>query len=1210
MRTRRWPDGHQGPPPKFNGTRDILAGPLMVSWRMRIRAVDMPRALIEAHREGSLVIFVGAGASRDAPSGLPDFRRLAADIAADAGVEVTDDQLEQPDILLGDLKDRHSVDVHRRVADRLAVQSSQPNRLHKAIAALAAAGPRIRMVTTNYDLHLSTALDIQGSSAFEYMAPALPLGDDFAGLVYLHGCLRQEPGALVITDSDFGRAYLRDAWAARFLERMFATYTVLFIGYSHNDVVMSYLARALRADSARFVLTHQPDAPHWRRLSVQPVGYPIISGAHSALSDATGGWASWAAMGLLDHRQRVEELLSAAPTRVPEETSYLEEVIAHPETVGFFTEYARGPDWLTWAAGQPGFQRLFVPSVETSDCTRALSYWFAHDYAMAADLTGLALSLAGDTGGRLGPDLWAAVASHPSWRQSARPEWLGPWLVLLLQNVPEFNAGQLDLALAASRWPEDRASALLLFDFLTEPQALQRPSIALNGNPRFDIRLRGQGYWLSEAWKGVFVPHLAEAAADALVIVDRHLRRAHLLLTTAGTARPGWDPLSFDRSAIEPHPQDDMRQPFDVLIDAARDCIEALLDRGGDEGDAYLRMWADTDVPLLRRLAVHGWTHRNDMDASAKLAWLGDRGWLYDLQLRHEVFRLIQATVADAEVEVADALVADVLAGSPRHRDYEIFNALSWIVRHTPGLQSAREALDQVKSQHPDYQERPYPDLGVSLEIGWVRPKPPMTAQALHDHIRAEPSAAITELLQYKSATSIFDGPTWDDATDLLVEVARAWPEDGFAILDAQGGGHPDVVNAVIRGWAASAVDDETAESIVERLTHVDLATARDEITRLLAHGGQGQAAPTEWHRLQAARRLAASVWTAIPVRPAAGDAKEWLGRAINHPAGQLAQFWVKAIEADWRAAGDTWPGLSETTRQQLEAMLAGQDDRVAMSEVIFASQLYFFHSTDRTWCLDNVLPLLDWQNPVRARRTWDGFLTWGRWNDQLLSASLLSQYLETAKHVAEFREELRRQLCLHLATIALHSELNSPADGWIKTFTATVSVNVRTDWMNQVCWRLRELPAEAIEHQWQRWMRRYWAGRLASIPSQLSDQEASAMAAWVIYLTDSVEDGVTLATEHSASLADHSQVLQDLTEERIIRAPDSIARLLTHLLQGTQQPFYECHSLHQIAEILRRQPTHVDVSGITEQAFRLGCGDILKLIHKVGKAAARAAAR
>ena len=175
------------------------------------------------------------------------------------------------------------------------------------------------------------------------------------------------------------------------------------------------------------------------------------------------------------------------------------------------------------------------------------------------------------------------------------------------------------------------------------------------------------------------------------------------------------------------------------------------------------------------------------------------------------------------------------------------------------------------------------------------------------------------------------------------------------------------------------------------------------------------------------------------------------------------------------------------------------------MAEVIFASQLYFFHGADQVRCLDTVLPLLNWENPVRARRTWDGFLSWGRWNDQLLQAGLLSQYLVAAKHAVDFRGELRRQLSLHLATIALHSELDSPAAGWIKTFTATVNTDIRTDWMNQVCWRIRELPAAAVEHQWQRWMRSYWAGRLAGIPAELTSSKKLAMAAWVIYLTDSI---------------------------------------------------------------------------------------------------------
>jgi hypothetical protein len=55
--------------------------------------------------------------------------------------------------------------------------------------------------------------------------------------------MNQEPRRLVVTDKDFGRAYLREAWAARFLERIFSAVTVLFIRYSHGDVVMHYLTR-------------------------------------------------------------------------------------------------------------------------------------------------------------------------------------------------------------------------------------------------------------------------------------------------------------------------------------------------------------------------------------------------------------------------------------------------------------------------------------------------------------------------------------------------------------------------------------------------------------------------------------------------------------------------------------------------------------------------------------------------------------------------------------------------------------------------------------------------------------------------------------------------------------------------------------------------------------------------------------------------------
>lgn len=43
--------------------------------------------------------------------------------------------------------------------------------------------------------------------------------------------------------------------------------------------------------------------------------------------------------------------------------------------------------------------------------------------------------------------------------------------------------------------------------------------------------------------------------------------------------------------------------------------------------------------------------------------------WLFDHQLRHEVFRLVRLTAAHAETALADALVADVEAGPPGSED-------------------------------------------------------------------------------------------------------------------------------------------------------------------------------------------------------------------------------------------------------------------------------------------------------------------------------------------------------------------------------------------------------------------------------------------------------------------------------------------------------------------------------------------------------------
>lgn len=175
--------------------------------------VELPPQLITAQQRGEVVLFVGAGASMANPSSLPSFGGLTDRIAGQAGLASPSDA-QSLDQFLGDLAEQ--IGVHQRVHDIISNAQSSPNNLHRALVRLPKEAAQARIVTTNYDLHLSTAAAEFGEAPQQFDGPALPLGDDFGGIVYLHGSIRQHPRFLVVTDRDFGCAYLTDAWAARF----------------------------------------------------------------------------------------------------------------------------------------------------------------------------------------------------------------------------------------------------------------------------------------------------------------------------------------------------------------------------------------------------------------------------------------------------------------------------------------------------------------------------------------------------------------------------------------------------------------------------------------------------------------------------------------------------------------------------------------------------------------------------------------------------------------------------------------------------------------------------------------------------------------------------------------------------------------------------------------------------------------------------------
>ena len=284
---------------------------------------DIPDALLQAHEEGRVVFFCGAGISY--PAGLPGFKGLVERIYRLNGTSRTDIEKDafkrgQYDATL-DLLERRFPGQRLAVRSKLA-QALKPNLRRKGATDTHAALLRLarsregalRLVTTNFDRLFHVAAKRIKQAFQPYAAPMLPIPKNsrWNGLVYLHGFLPEKPddsdlNRLVITSGDFGLAYLTERWAARFVSELFRNYVVCFVGYSINDPVLRYMMDALAADRMLGEDTPQawafgdsePDQKsqkkiEWEAKGVTPILYEVPAGGndHSALHQTLQAWAN------------------------------------------------------------------------------------------------------------------------------------------------------------------------------------------------------------------------------------------------------------------------------------------------------------------------------------------------------------------------------------------------------------------------------------------------------------------------------------------------------------------------------------------------------------------------------------------------------------------------------------------------------------------------------------------------------------------------------------------------------------------------------------------------------------------------------------------------------------------------------------------------------------------------------------------------------
>ncbi len=215
----------------------------------------IPYELIDALNEDRLVIFAGAGLSHNQNPSLGNFPELTEKIYQNLyGGSIAGSEEYKQSKFENIFEEIEASKGRGAILKELTsyLNISAPNTdLHELLIKLYTKAKKLpKIVTTNFDLLFEQSLVKLEESTTIYNASALPVckPKSWGGLVKLHGSIKHSHDNIIITSTDFGRAYITDRWASRFVTELFRHYSVLFIGYGINDPVFKYIISAYSKD--------------------------------------------------------------------------------------------------------------------------------------------------------------------------------------------------------------------------------------------------------------------------------------------------------------------------------------------------------------------------------------------------------------------------------------------------------------------------------------------------------------------------------------------------------------------------------------------------------------------------------------------------------------------------------------------------------------------------------------------------------------------------------------------------------------------------------------------------------------------------------------------------------------------------------------------------------------------------------------------------
>ena len=999
---------------------------------------DIPVRLLNELDDGKVVFFCGAGVSMGCGSDLPSFEGLVKSVYSSNHIEP--DAVEKQalktgtlDKVLGLLERDDRLGAHAlrgTVVQQLSTPPTGELSVHKALLDLSEHGQGWRIITTNFDdRFVKAGLDENLVDA----APKLPVPKPhtWSSLVHLHGRIsgNEDGSTLVLTAADFGRAYLTEGWAARFVTELFREFTVVFVGYSIDDPVMSYMVDALaaeRANGAHFATAYafadgdgsdpvkSKTSDGWRAKNVEPIVYDRRD-EHRRLTETLIEWAR-IRKDPLHARSRIA-INGMAGMPAGHEDAVVERVVwalddpvaakalaDEPPMVndGQFVKLEKWLDVFSekgllscdasdLVKGSPDLNPVLVRLIDNGlrsenpgnlDMTRIhLSVWLARHLHVPQVLAWILRN-----GGHLHPHLQHEVHRRLADKNLSIPTRLRLLWTVLLDNGPidpwsglwisdRYAAAMSD---AERRRIEDEAIASIAPRLVVRPG----PSPELRFRQFFEKRPRpippidtcGHLKLVSggdDGWHWV-----RDLFQDANVLA-RHAETltGHLeLALSLGQEDDEVHPSSIlFRPSIAPHHQNRRHDGWTHLIDLARDSYRALLPSRRGRARNLLLRWAEARRPLFRRLALDALTEnrKSDILLVRQLLLAGRRPSLWDVEVRREVLRFFRLAGKRLPRSLLVEIVRAIHAGPKWNSGLGFFSSPKRL-RHEKALLLSKL---RVSGARLDRKSRALVDEAAACAVGDDDERDEFLSWHGEGRLIGDEEFAPRDLVTgtvHDVLAALHDEKIGQDELRGLVVLKRVKVVSALRRLGQQNKWPP----SYWQGFLWYLVPGEGNERNARLHDHV-AAILADAPVRLFSEVGSAAAGfvgrlAQEYgvDRESEFGVLWKKAWAGKEESgPEAFDMGQVVTEALNHAAGRLAEAAMSRLRI---YEPSTEAGIPASVRPYFDAV--GEDPGGHLGRVMLATQIHYLFVIDRDWATEHMIARLSPGKSPEALNLWSAY--------------------------------------------------------------------------------------------------------------------------------------------------------------------------------------------------------------------------------------------